>query len=175
MPRRDLSETGDLLRGELGVDVRRGEVAEQPDDVRARIDQVGDPPSAHAGVDLDMERNAFRPGRIDDDELQAAGAGRPVLAHVRRAEDDDARGRERVAQLEPLPHRRDAKRLRALVERSLGYRRGAVPIRIGLHHRPELGAAERCRQPAQVDAQGVAVDRDLGAHVLAGPRRSERG
>ena len=35
--------------------------------------------------------------------------------------------------------------------------------------------AERLRQPSQVGTQGVAVDRDLGAHLLAGPWHRDRG
>src|SRR5919112_1303534 len=54
IPLRDLPEPLDLLLREERVAVGGSEMAHDPDDVPRRLHELGQPPAAHAGVELDV-------------------------------------------------------------------------------------------------------------------------
>ena len=85
-------------------------------------------PDGNGGFETASSRRA---SRIARDVLPGMGA-----------EDEDPRLRERRTQREPLAGSRYAERLSPFVERDPPDVSRAVPVRVGLHDRPELRSAE---------------------------------
>jgi hypothetical protein len=102
-----LAEAVDLLRGERRVGVGCREVAHQPDDVRRRLQQLGEPPASHSGVELQVHRHVVRDLTADgEDELEPRLARLGEL--VGRAHHDDPGLRKLAPQLEGFDDGDDA-------------------------------------------------------------------
>ena len=141
----------------------------QADDVRRRLRQLGEPPPAHAGVELEVNRDLVRDLAARDDELEPRVPCRGDLARiVRRAHDHDARVGQLAPQLEALVDGGDAECGRARFEGRAAYVDRAVAVAVRLHDGPELGAVEDVEKPPRVVANGAEVDRDLApVHAAA--------
>ncbi len=157
------SEPLDLQFGELGVEVSRGEVAHQPDDLAAGHIQLGDPPAAHAGVELDVHLHALGDLAVGDHELEARIARIGDLAARGRPEHQHADGAECLPEREPFRNGRHAERGRARPERCAADVRGAVAVTVRLDHRPQLGALEHAQERARVAPDGAEIDRQVGS------------
>ena len=162
-----------LLRRERRVAVGGREVRHQPDDVRGRLRQLGEPPASHPGVELEMDGDVRR-------DLAVAGDGQlePRLARrgdlVGRPHDEDPRLGQRAPQLEPLVDRGDTEHGRAGLERRAPDVDRAVPVAVRLDDGPELRTVERLEQPASVVPDRAEVDRDLAAVHCLQPKRGVR-
>src|SRR5215203_2246127 len=80
----------DLQPRERVVAIGRSEVTHEADDVASRRRELREPPAAHAGVELQMNRHAVRSVARDGDELQPRLACLLDLLRGRGAEDKDA-------------------------------------------------------------------------------------
>ncbi len=110
-----MREALELAAREGRVAVGGREVRHHPDDVARRRAELGDPPAAHARVELDVHGQALGDLRADD-ELEPRLAREGELLGRRRTEHQDPRRRQRGPQLERLGNRRDAKDARARLQ-----------------------------------------------------------
>ena len=77
---RRLLEALDLRARELLVRIRRRQMAHQPDDLDRRRGKLGQPPAAHARVELEMDANALRDRLVPDGQVEIRLAGLRDLA-----------------------------------------------------------------------------------------------
>src|SRR5438034_660289 len=160
---RRLLEPLDLPPREARIRVGRRQVAHQPDDVDRRPGKLGQPPTAHARVELEVNANALGDRHVEDGEVEV---GVPRLRHIAlgaRPEDEDPHARELAPQRERLGHRCDAERERTLAEHRARDVDRAVAVAVRLDHGPELRPTEDAPQPTSVASKRPEVDRDLGA------------
>ena len=110
-------EALDLELRERRVAVGRGEVAHQTDDLPARRRQLGDPPTAHPRVQLEVDAHTLGHLTVGDHQLEPRVARVGDLAARGRAHDEDAHRPQLPPQRQALRHRRDAERTRPGSER----------------------------------------------------------
>ena len=125
-----------------------------PTTSRAGAGSSATAPPAHAGVELHVHGDAFGDLAARDDQLQ------PGLARLGDLRSDAAGPRTRIRaagssarRSERLADGRDAQSLRARLERGAGAVDRAVAVGVGLHDRPDLGAAGCAQQRLHVAPQ----------------------
>ena len=177
-PGRRLAEALDLLPREVGIGLGRGEMAHHPDDVARQRGELGEPPAAHARVELEVDRNAFGHAAVRGDELEPGSARLPPLRFVRRAHHDDARVGEGGAKRERLRRRRHRERRRASPQRRPRDVHRAVPVAVRLDDGPQLRRPGRAPERLRVPADRSQVEGEERALHLVRPRalpESSRG
>ncbi len=170
---RRAQEAVELLPGEGRVRVCRREVRHQPDDRRPRLTELGEPPAAHPGVELEVERHTLGQPLVGGGQLEPRLAGEGDLDVLGRPENEDAGVRLRGAEGQRLADRRDAQRRRAARKRRPGNVGCTVSVPVGLDDRPELGRSDDTGEASGVAVNGADVDRDERAghgRILAGAR-----
>ena len=135
---------------ERRVGVGRREVAHQPDDVRRRLRQLGEPPAPHPGVELQVHRDAVGDlAAAGDDELEPRLARLGEL--VGRAHHDDPRVGKLAPQLDGFGDSDDAERRRPGLERRPTRR----PSRRGRSRSPSR--RPRARHPSSASSSRRAL------------------
>ena len=138
-------------------------MAHQPDHLASRHRQLGQPPTAHARVELEMDPDPLRDLAVRDHELEAGVAGICDLPAGGRAHHEDSRSTERLPKRQPFRHRRHAERGRTGPERRGPDVDRAVPVTVRLDDRPELGALESAEERPDVPPDRTQVDDQVGA------------
>src|SRR5215208_3984009 len=166
------AEAVDLHAGEAGVAVGARKVRHDGDHVARGARQLGEPPAAHAGVELEMHRYALgnRPGAHGELEARLARR-REVLSGPHH---QNAGVREGRPQRQRLLDGRDAERFGSLRERHARDIERSVAVTVGLDDGPQGRALDDAPQPPDVSSQRAEIDRELRARVDHDPRAAGR-
>src|SRR5215211_6975877 len=166
------AEAVDLHAGEVGVAVGARTVRHDGDHVARGARQLGEPPAAHAGVELEVHRYALgdRPGAHGELEARPARR-REVLSGPHH---ENAGVREGRPQRQRLLDGRDAERFGSLRERHARDIESSMAVTVGLDDGPQGRAVDDAPQPPDVSSQRAEIDRELRARDDHDPRAAGR-
>ena len=156
-----LAEALDLELRERRIRLGGREMAHQPNHVARRRRELGEPPPAHPGVELEMDPHAFRDATVGGDQLEPRDVRLTDLPLRHGAEHDDARVPKGGAKVERFRQCRDAEGGGTRLEGRPRHVDRAVPVALRLHDGPQLCPLGRSEQglgvsPYRSEVEGEA-------------------